>query len=143
MIRSMADEVDDELLYLSEEDFELTEERQVSIVTGEAAYEFIKDCADKVCAQYPKLSCSVYMAKNNFFAGSVTVAGLLTGSDMLLALEGKPLGEELFIPGCTLRHEGDLFLDNMSIDEFSEKLGVMVTPSENDGHSFVRSLLGI
>ncbi len=143
MIRSMADEVDDELLYLSEEDFELAGERQVSIVTGEAAYEFIKDCASKVCTQYPKLSCKVYMSKNNFFAGSVTVAGLLTGSDMLSVLEGKALGEELFIPGCTLRHEGDLFLDNMSIDEFSEKLGVRVTPSENDGHSFVRMLLGI
>ncbi len=143
MIRSMADEVNDELLELSEEEFEMQSERCVSIVTGEAAYEFIKDCASKVCAQYPKLSCKVYMAKNNFFGGSVTVAGLLTGSDMLFALEGKELGEELFIPGCTLRHEGDLFLDNMSIDEFSEKLGVMVTPSENDGHSFVRSLLGI
>lgn len=143
MIRSMSDEVQDELQWLGEDDFEMTEERNVSVVTGEAAYGFIKDCAEKVCSKYPKLKCSVYAAKNNFFGGSVTVAGLLTGSDMLDALEGKELGGELFIPECTLRHEKDLFLDNMSIEELSKKLNVTVTPLPSDGHSFVRSLLGI
>lgn len=143
MIRSMDDEVVDELEWLAEDDFEMTEERNVSVVTGEAAYEFIKGCAERIQREYPKLKCNVYVAKNSFFGGSVTVAGLLTGADMLTALVGKELGEELFIPECTLRHEKDLFLDNMSIDEFSEKLGVMVTPLPADGHSFVRSLLGI
>ncbi len=143
MIRSMEDEVDDELLFLSEDGFEMSGERCVSVVTGEAAYDFIKRCADKVCKAYPSLKCNVYMAKNYFFGGSVTVAGLLTGSDLLTALEGKHLGEELFIPECTLRHEKDLFLDNMNVDELSERLGVTVTPSENDGHSFVSMLLGI
>ena len=61
---------------------------------------------------------------------------------MLEALEGRELGEELFIPECSLRHERDLFLDDMSIDEFSEKLGVKVTPNENNGGAFVRDILG-
>ncbi len=143
MIRSMEDEVSDELEWLAEDEFEMTDDRTVSVVTGEAAYAFIKKCAERVCMAYPKLKCNVYAAKNNFFGGSVTVAGLLTGSDMLEALSGKELGDELFIPECTLRHEKDLFLDDMSIDEFSEKLGVKVTPGESDGHSFVRALLGI
>ena len=143
MIRSMGDEVDDELYELSEDGFELAGERQVSVVTGEAAYSFIKECAQKIMKQYPNLKCNVYCAKNEFFGGSVTVAGLLTGSDMLAALEGKELGEELFIPESTLRHEKDLFLDNMSISEFSEKLGVKVTPNENSGGGFVRAILGI
>ena len=85
----------------------------------------------------------MYLAKNNFFGGSVTVAGLLTGSDMLKALEGCELGEELFISANTLRHEKDLFLDNMSIEEFSEKLDVPVTPNECNGADFVRAILGI
>ncbi len=143
MIRSMEDEVADELEELSEEEFTLSRKRNVSIVTGEAAFDFIKRSAEKVCLQYPLLTCNVYKAKNNFFGGSVTVAGLLTGTDMLAALENKELGEELFIPECTLRYEKDLFLDDMSIGELSEKLGVIVTPSENDGHTFVRNLLGI
>ncbi len=143
MIRSMGDEVDEELEYLSEDEFELETERCVSVVTGEAAYSFIKECAEKITKQYPKLRCNVYCAKNNFFGGSVTVAGLLTGQDMLKALDGKELGEELFIPECCLRHEKDLFLDDMSIDKFSEKLGVKVTPNESNGGGFVRNLLGV
>ncbi|MBR3996495.1 MAG: DUF512 domain-containing protein [Clostridia bacterium] len=143
MIRSMGDEVDDELCALRNEEFELSDNRTVSVVTGESAYGFIKECAEKVTNQYPKLKCNVYCAKNYFFGGSVTVAGLLTGADMIMALSGCELGEELFIPGCTLRHEKDLFLDNMSIEEFSKKLGVKVTPNENDGADFVRKLLGI
>ncbi len=143
MIRSMGDEVDEELQYLLEDDITLECDRCVSVVTGEAAYSFIKECAEKITKQYPNLKCNVYCAKNEFFGGSVTVAGLLTGKDMLKALEGKYLGEELFIPECCLRHEKDLFLDDMSIDEFSEKLGVKVTPNESNGGSFVRCILGI
>lgn len=143
MIRSMEDEVDSELLFLSEDEFQMDCDRTVSIVTGEAAYDFIKRCAEKVCESFPRLKCNVYCAKNKFFGGSVTVAGLLTGSDMLTALDGKELGEELFIPECTLRHEKDLFLDNMSIEDFAERLGVTVTPSANGGASFVSLLLGI
>jgi len=143
MIRSMSDEVDEELEYLSEDGFELDHERTVSVVTGEAAYSFIKGCAEKIMARYPNLKCNVYCAKNRFFGGSVTVAGLLTGQDMLAELEGKELGEELFIPECSLRHERDLFLDDMSIEDFSERVGVTVTPNESSGGSFVRSILGI
>ena len=62
---------------------------------------------------------------------------------MLEALTGKDLGDELFIPCNTLRHEKDLFLDNMSVEELSEKLGVKVTPNDNTGSEFVRNILGI
>lgn len=143
MLRSMEDEVGDALLELSEDGFELTGERHISIVTGEAAFSFICDCVEKIRKQYPGLNCDVYLAKNNFFGGTVTVAGLLTGSDMYTALKGKELGSELFIPECTLRHEKDLFLDNMSIDELSEKLSVRITPCSNNGNDFVHLLLGI
>ena len=143
MLRSMGDEVEDELEWLVEDGFELQCERRVSVVTGEAAYGFIKECTEKIMSKHPKLKCNVFCAKNEFFGGSVTVAGLLTGSDMLKALCGKDLGEELFIPCNTLRHEKDLFLDNMSVTEFSEKLGVKVTPNENNGSDFVRKILGI
>ena len=139
----MGDEVEDELEWLVEDGFELQCERRVSVVTCEAAYGFIKECTEKIMSKHPKLKCNVFCAKNEFFGGSVTVAGLLTGSDMLKALCGKDLGEELFIPCNTLRHEKDLFLDNMSVTEFSEKLGVKVTPNENNGSDFVRKILGI
>ena len=78
-----------------------------------------------------------------FFGGGVTVAGLLTGSDLVTALSGKELGEVLYIPSVMLRHEGDKFLDDMTIDELSQKLGVSVCPVTSDGAEFVASILGL
>mgnify|MGYP002519350786 CR=1 FL=1 len=55
----------------------------------------------------------------------------------------EELYEELLIPSVMLRHEGDLFLDNMSIDELSEKLNVKITPVSCDGYEFADMVLGI
>ena len=68
------------------------------------------------------------------------MAGLLTGQDMAEQLKGKPLGEKLYIPAVTLRHEGDLFLCGMSIDALSETLGVEIEPCVNDGYEFFEKL---
>ena len=73
----------------------------------------------------------------------MTVAGLLTGSDLVEALSGKDLGDTLYIPSVMLRHEGDKFLDDMTLDELSEKLGVSVCPVHSDGAEFVQSILGL
>lgn len=138
MIRSMYDEISDELEYLKEtEDTHLPCKRRISIATGESAYEFIKESAKRVCDVVENLECSVYCVKNKFFGGSVTVAGLLTGGDLFEQLKNAELGDELLIPSVMLRHEGDLFLDNMSLTELSEKLGVNIVTVENTGADFV------
>ena len=142
-ICSQKNEILDEIVYLKEENFKLNKKRSVSVVTGKLAYDFIKESADFLCEQFENLNVNVYLAKNKFFGESITVAGLLTGSDMYEALRDKDLGEVLLIPSVTLRHEGDLFLDDMSKDELSRKLGIDVIPVSNDGGEFVRKILGI
>ena len=142
MIRSMDDEIDDEIDFLSSDGFELCEKRNISVATGEAAYSFIKNCVEKITDKWYNLNCNVYKVKNEFFGGEVTVAGLLTGSDLKSQLSGKPLGDILFIPSVMLRHEGDKFLDDMTVSELSEALGVKVCPISSDGAEFVDNLLG-
>jgi NifB/MoaA-like Fe-S oxidoreductase len=41
-----------------------------------------------------------------------------------------------------LRHENDLFLDDMHIDMLAEKLGVKVTAVNNDGYELIYKILG-
>ncbi len=127
---------------LLEDGFALKEPRKISAVTGSAAYDFISSMAKKLEQSFEGLEFKVYMAENEFFGKSVTVAGLLTGRDIYNRLKDEKLGDELFIPNVMLRHEGDLFLDNMSIDELSEKLGVKITPTACDGYEFVYKALG-
>ncbi len=58
-----------------------------------------------------------------FFGAEVTVAGLLCGQDVLAALEenGK-LGELVLLPRVMLDNEGVRFLDDVSVEEFKERV---------------------
>ncbi|MBQ8509771.1 MAG: DUF512 domain-containing protein [Clostridia bacterium] len=139
MIRSMQTEFDDELDFLDEHD--LAKERNVSIATGMAAYDFIRTLADRLSALVPTLHVQVYPIVNDFFGHNITVAGLITGRDLASQLAGKDLGERLLIPSVMLRREGDRFLDDMTVDELAEALGVEVIPTESTGCDFVARLL--
>ncbi|MBQ8448237.1 MAG: DUF512 domain-containing protein, partial [Clostridia bacterium] len=138
MISSMKDELA-EALEAEEGD---GRERSVSIATGHAAYGFICECAEKVRAKFPNVRINVYEIRNDFFGESVTVAGLVTGVDLLAQLAGKELYGELLLPANMLRHGGDLFLCGTSREEVCEKLGVEVVLCENDGYEFLDKIIG-
>lgn len=139
MLTSFEKEFESALLTLDGEDRSV--DREVSVATGEASYEMIRRCCRAVCEMCPKLKINLYAVKNRFFGGEVTVTGLLTGQDLLRGLCGEPLGEALLLSRSMLRAEGDLFLCGMTPSELSEKLGVPLVFTENDGADFLFSLL--
>ena len=143
MITSLMTEFEDEMNFLAEDLAEYKAPRTVSICTGVAAYPTIKAMAARLEAQVEGLTIHVYEIVNHFFGESVTVAGLLTGKDMAEQLAGKELGDVLFFPENTLRAGEDIFLDDMTPEALSEKLGVPVMPGRNDGGEFVREMLGV
>jgi putative radical SAM enzyme (TIGR03279 family) len=110
-----------------------------SVVTGYAAYPTLNEALDRICTEYfegDRSFVKLYKIKNEFFGDSVTVAGLVTGGDIIRELEGKQLGERLYIPKVMLRYEMDRFLDDVTVDELSEKLNVEVVPTDTDGAAF-------
>lgn len=123
-------------------DFVLPNDRKISVVTGEAAYPLIKNIVDIASEKWHNLYCNVYAVKNEFFGGHITVTGLITGSDIIKSLSGKPLGDEILISSSTLRHERDKFLDDLTIEDVEKALNVKVRIVENDGFDFVSNLLG-
>ena len=143
MITSLLTEFDDELNFLDEYLSDYKAPRTVSVCTGVAAYPTIKAMAARLEAQVEGLTVHVYEIINHFFGESVTVAGLLTGQDMLAQLQGKELGDQLIIPENTLRADEAMFLDDMTPAELSEKLGVPIRPGKNNGAEFIKELLGI
>ena len=128
---------------LNDCDYKLEDERSISLVTGEAAYPLIKMIADKCMGKNPLLRARVFPIKNNFFGGKINVSGLVTATDIEAQLKNEDLGEELLIPSVMLRAEGDMFLDSVTVDELSKRLGVRITPVNNDGYELVDAILGI
>jgi putative radical SAM enzyme (TIGR03279 family) len=127
---------------LEDSEYELAVSRNIIAVTGAAAYPLIKKLALSAEKKYDKLKINVIKIKNDFFGESVTVAGLLTGQDILSQLEGKDLGDELIIPDCALRDGEEVFLDDMTVTELSEKLGISVTSCVADGYELLDKFLG-
>lgn len=116
-------------------------EKTCSIATGRAAYDYICRLTKAVEKQVKGLHCNVYCIENTFFGKEITVAGLLCGCDLKAQLQGKELGEILYLPEVTLRHEKDLFLDSVSTDEVAEYLQIPIRFVANDGDAFLRALI--
>ncbi len=144
MLRSHREEFVSELDYardvLTKKDFS---GREVAVATGMLAAAHIKELTAMAEDCFTGLKCHVYPVENSFFGKTVTVSGLVTGGDLIKALKDKPLGGGVLIPRNMLRHQGDLFLDGVSLEEAETALGVPLLVVEADGAEFFRRLLGV
>ena len=52
------------------------------------------------------------------------VTGLLTGQDLIDGLQGKDLGDAVLLPAVLLRQGQPVFLDDLSLEDVQQRLGV-------------------
>ena len=102
----------------------------------------MQNFAERVQQAFPQVQVQVKKIRNDFWGPTITVAGLITGQDLLAQLEGLDLGSELLIPANMLRHEQDRFLDDLTLEQVQETLGVPVLPVENDAFELLARMLG-
>ena len=114
-----------------------------TIATGVAAaplLEKLLQTAHKKCGKIDGQVCAIV---NDFFGHTIDVAGLVTGGDLIAQLRGKDLGERLLIPHTMLRHGEGVFLDDVTLEQASEALGVPVTPIGGSGGELLDAMLGV
>ena len=137
LIASLKEEFDEALKLVKNKNYA----RNVAIATGEISYEFINSLSERLMAVCKGLKITVFPIKNEFFGGGVNVTGLVTGSDILRVLSDASEFDELLISECMLRSGEDIFLDDITLSELSQKLGVKITPTPNDGYAFIENIL--
>lgn len=74
---------------------------------------------------------------NTYFGGDVSVAGLLSGQD-LLAVKEKLVGDFVIIPKHIIKSDEPVLIDGMTFDDLKQKLGVPIYPM--DTPEFMRFL---
>ena len=116
--------------------------REVSIATGKLAAPFLLQCIEKINKLYPNICVHLYPIENHFFGEQITVAGLITGTDLKEQLQNKKLGEALLIPVDMLRSEEDVFLDDITISDLQNTLQVPIFRVKSSGQDFVDAILG-
>ena len=115
--------------------------KQIDVVTGTMAGPLITELMDELHRQYPMIDVKVHVVKNNFFGGNVGVAGLVTATDIIAQCEGKLESGTLGIPAVMLREEKDTFLDDVTIAQLGERLGVKVEVLPVSGGDEAKALL--
>lgn len=88
----------------------------------------------------PGVQLDVVPIENRFFGPSVTVSGLLTGSDLIRALKEYPC-DKVLITERMLRETEDVFLDDLTLDEVRNRLGKPVVKVGEHGEELLEAIL--
>ena len=104
---------------------------------------YLKRYLEEIQEIFPGRTVHLYPIVNHFFGESITVAGLVTGQDLIAQLKGKPLGERLLLPECMFRSGEEVFLDDVTRQEVQNALQVPVNIVKSSGQDFVDAVLGL
>ena len=137
MIRMLRESIDMTLEDLAEG------EGSVTFVTGSSAYAEIEAAADKIRRKNPKLDVNTYMIPNDFFGHSITVAGLLTGQDIMASLKKGKVHRNLIMPRNMFRAGEDIMLDGVRIDELEKELDTRVIVVDYTGEDLIQKINSI
>lgn len=111
-----------------------------TFVTGASAYAEIAAAAEQISAKNPGVATEVFMVPNHFFGPSITVAGLLTGQDIIKELKGKNQGSCLILPRNMFRAGDEVMLDGITIAQLENELNVKVLIVDYTGEDLIKTI---
>jgi len=143
MVRLMHSELDNAIdEYLDEHKGKLyMKSKTLTNICGMLVYDYMVMATEKIKKVAPNIKINVCPIKNDFFGEKITVTGLLTGKDIVAQLQGKDLGDGVILPCNCLKADEDIFLDDMTLEEFQNALQVPVIIVQSSGTDFLSSIL--
>ena len=117
------------------------EEEELSIATGKLAAVYLAGFLEEIKKKFPNRKVHLYPIRNDFFGEMITVAGLITGQDLIAQLKDKLLGSRLLLPECMFRSGEEVFLDDITRQEVENALQVPVNIVKSSGQDFVNAVL--
>jgi len=76
--------------------------------------------------QVQGLTVRMVALNSHYWGQTITVTGLLTGQDILQALQGQDLGDGILLPSLMLKHDDTRFLDDMRVEELADRLNTNI-----------------
>jgi putative radical SAM enzyme (TIGR03279 family) len=135
MVRSFSKEFESLSKQLEKQPKNKLKKKKSTVVTGTLFGPVLKEMINKLNSRIGS-RLHVEAVPNTYFGGDVSVAGLLTGRD-LLAVRDKLRGESVIIPRQMLKSDEEIMLDGMSLSQVEKELGMKVRPVDIAGFSKV------
>jgi len=120
----------------------ISSKRRVGVVTGTLAVPVLLHAVVRL-NRIDGLRVELLPVANEFFGGSVTCAGLLTGADIGRALErqGDRLGDAILIPSVSFKDDEDVFLDDVRLQDVCSIRGRPALRVESTARGLVEAVL--
>lgn len=121
----------------------ISSKTRVLTFTGTSFYPYLKKFVARL-SEKEHLPVDVIPVKNTFFGETVTVAGLLTGRDVISALHDNTDNYQvLVVPDVVLREGDSLFLDNVSVQDVEDATGLKVVTTDGTPQGFIDTIAGL
>jgi len=121
MVRSFKNDFAKLVRRLERENWTTSGKKSGTIFTGTLFAPVLKEMIDELNVRF-RLNLVVEPLENGYFGGDVSVAGLLTGQDLLSARD-RVTGSFVCIPKQMLKSDEAIMLDGMRISDVSRALG--------------------
>ncbi|WP_017210778.1 DUF512 domain-containing protein [Clostridium beijerinckii] len=142
MVRCFRDAIDSTL-----DDLSSNMKGSFSIVTGALAYNELLEASNKIKERNPNIQLDVYKIINNYFGETITVAGLLTGTDIINQMKGiintkyLIMSNNMFRKGYELSDSNEqIMLDDIKIKDIESALDVKVIVVDYTGEDLIEKL---
>lgn len=142
MVRCFRDAIDDTL-----KDLDVSMKGSFSIVTGTLAYSELLEASHKIKNKNPNIKLDVYEIVNNYFGNTITIAGLLTGTDIIDQMKGiinskyLIMSNNMFRKGYELADSSEqVMLDDTKVKDIEEALDVKVIVVDYTGEDLIEKL---
>lgn len=134
LMKSFETEVEEELNNIKEP---IILNKNYIIATGIIAEGFMNEIKYKTMNKFHNLKLEVVAIENDFFGRTITVSGLVTGTDLINKLKSYEGIDGVIIPKAMLRHDSNVFLDDITIEDIEDELNVEIIPVEVSGKEFI------
>ncbi|WP_313757122.1 DUF512 domain-containing protein [Tissierella sp.] len=134
LMKSFEDEI---MIELKKIKTPINNNKRYILATGTLAYDFIVKMKEKILEKIHGIELTVIPIVNRFFGETITVAGLVTGQDLVAQLSSYDNIDGIIIPRSMMKRDEEIFLDNLTIEDVSKALNIPVISSEVEGKSLI------
>ena len=141
MLRLLSEEVKDAVETLEVSKADVKKEEVISVATAILPAHSMEELLKEIEEKFPSKKINLYVIRNDFFGERITVAGLLTGVDIINQLKGKDLGDRLLLSVNMFRRGEEVLLDDLTRSDIERELNTKTVIVGQSGYDLVNAIV--
>nr|WP_298052568.1 DUF512 domain-containing protein [uncultured Lachnoanaerobaculum sp.] len=141
MLRLLSEEVKDAVETLKVPKADIKKEEVISVATAILPAHSMEELLKEIEEKFPSKKINLYVIRNDFFGERITVAGLLTGVDIINQLKGKDLGDRLLLSVNMFRSGEEVLLDDLTRSDIERELNTKTVIVGQSGYDLVNAIV--